>query len=404
MPTLLQFNTVANVASTGRLAEDLGEVVIQHGWDSYIAYGREGRQSSSNLVKIGTKKDVYLHLLKARLFDRQGFGSAGATKKLLKQIDEIRPDVIQFHNLHGYYLNLPILFNYIADKNIPVVWSLHDCWSMTGHCGHFALVGCDKWKTQCYNCPIIHSYPESWFVDNSRRNYTEKKRLENAIPRMSIVSGSQWLADIAKQSFNKNRDVHVIPDGINTDIFTPKEDGGELRRKYGLEGKFVIMASGTSWSSFKGLEDFKKLRKVLPEDFAMIFVGMSDSDRENLLPGMIGIPRTKTPNELASFYSMADCIMSLSKLESFGLTPVEGFACGTPAIVNDCTALPELITPETGFVVRASDICDIKDKVIELKKRGKASYTNDCRRIALEKYDRKVCYKKYLDIYESMIK
>ena len=275
---------------------------------------------------------------------------------------------------------------------------------MTGHCGHFALVGCDKWKTQCYRCPLIHDYPKSWFVDNSRRNYIEKKRIENSIPRLTIVSGSQWLADIAKQSFNGDRDIHVIPDGINTEIYSPKDNVAELRQKYGLEGKFVIMASGTSWSSFKGLDDFKKLRAVLPDDYVMIFVGMSNPEKENLLPGMIGIPRTKSPEELASFYSMADCVMSLSKLESFGLTPVEGFACGTPAIVNNCTALPELITPETGFVVKAGDINDIKEKVIELKDRGKASYTQNCRRIATEKYDRMVCYKQYLNIYESMIK
>lgn len=402
MPTLLQFNVSANCGSTGRLAEDLGDVALKAGWKSYIAYGRDVRPSHSELVRIGTNFDIYAHVLKTRLFDRHGFGSKHATKKIIKQIDEIKPDVIQFQNVHGYYLNLPVILNYITEKDVPLIWSLHDCWSMTGHCAHFALEDCEKWKVECNHCPLLKDYPASWGWDSSKRNYQEKKNLIEAIPRLTIVSGSEWIASIARQSYFKNRDIHVIPDGIDTDIYSPQCDTAELRKINQLEGKFVIMASGTAWPYYKGLDDFAKLRAVLDDNYAIIIVGMQEKEIPSLPKGLIGIPRTKTPQELASWYSMADCVMSLSRLESFGLTPVEGFACGTPAIVYNNAALPELITEKTGFVVEPGNILDVKEKVELLRGMGKNAFTKDCRRIALEKYDRYKCYQQYLSLYNSL--
>ena len=355
------------------------------------------------MISIGTKLDICFHVLKTRLFDRHGFGSKYATKRIVKQIDEIKPDVIQFQNVHGYYLNLPVILNYIAEKDIPLIWSLHDCWSMTGHCSHFALEACDKWKTQCEKCSLVHNYPKSWGWDSSRRNYLEKKKLIEAIPRLTIVSGSEWLANIARQSYFKERDIRVIPDGIDTDVFSPKEGTEELRKQYGLENKFVIMASGTTWLPYKGINDFAKLRNVLSDDYAIVLVGMQQTDINNLPHGLIGIPRTKTPEDLARWYSMADCVMSLSRLESFGLTPVEGFACGTPAIVYNCTSTPELITPETGFVVKVGDINNIKSKVEIMRGIGKDQYKKRCREIALDKYDKTVCFNKYLELYNEML-
>lgn len=403
MPTLLQFNVYANCASTGRLAEDLGDVALSAGWKSYIAFGREFRHSHSELIRIGTKWDVYAHVLKTRLFDRHGFGSKRATEKLIKQIDEIKPDVIQFQNVHGYYLNLPVILSYIAEKDIPLIWSLHDCWSMTGHCAHFALERCEKWKEGCHHCPLLKDYPNSWGWDSSRRNYQEKKALIEAIPRLTIVSGSEWLADIARQSYFKNRDIRVIPDGIDTDIYSPKEDADELRKQHGLEEKFVILASGTAWPPYKGLADYVKLRETLSDEYVIVIVGMQQKEVDALPKSLIGIPRTKTPQELARWYSAADCVMSLSRLESFGLTPVEGFSCGTPAIVYNCTSTPELITPETGFVAEPGNIEDVKAKVVKMREIGKVHYTKRCREIALEKYDRNVCFRQYLELYNELI-
>lgn len=403
MPTLVQFNPVANWGSTGRLTEDIGDVVMDAGWDSYIAFGRQFNPSKSHLLQVGGKMSVWSHTLKTRLFDRQGFGSYCATKKLLKQFDEIKPDVFQFHNLHGNFLNLPLVLKYATENDIPIVWSLHDCWSMTGHCAHFVRIGCDRWKTECHDCPLKGEYPNSWLLDASRQNYREKKSLIEAIPRLAIISGSEWLAGIAAQSYFKGRDIHFIPDGIDVEIYQPRTNGDELRRKLGLEGKFVILATGTEWTEDKGLSDYGKLRKLLSSDYAIVLVGMSPDALERVPEGVIGLPRTKTPVELSEYYSMADCVMSLSKMESFGLTPVEGYACGTPAIVYDTTALPELITPETGFVAKFLDVADVKEKVELMREKGKAFYTKKCREIAEEKYDRRKCYHEYMNVYESLL-
>lgn len=402
MLTLLQINVDANAGSTGRLAEDIGDVAIENGWISYVAFGRDFHPSRSNLIHIGGRLNIWGHVAATRLFDRHGFASYFATKRLVKHLKEIRPDIIQLHNIHGYFLNLPVLFHYIAKADIPVVWSLHDCWSMTGHCSHFALAKCEKWKNQCYHCPLLDEYPKSWGWDSSSINYKQKKSLIQAVPRLTIVSGSEWIAKIAKESYFSNRSIHVIPDGIDTVIYSPQTDIEELRRKYHLEGKFVIMASGTSWPYYKGLADYAALRDLLDDNFEILIVGMQANEIQSLPKGLIGIPRTKTPNELAKWYSLADCVMSLSRLESFGLTPVEGFACGTPAIVYNNAALPELITEKTGFVVEPGNIPDVKEKVELLRKMGKKAFTNDCRRIALEKYDRYKCYQQYLSLYNSL--
>jgi len=406
MTKLLQINVTANAASTGRLAEDIGDVAIANGWQSYIAYGRDYRPSHSQLIKIGGRLSIYSHVLVSSLFDRHGLGSYFATKRFLKKVDEIKPDIIQFHNVHGYFLNLPLVLNYCKDKNIPLVWSLHDCWSMTGHCSHFAMEGCEKWKTECNHCSLLKKYPASFgLIDNSRSNYRIKKQLVEALPSLTIISGSQWLGDIAKQSYFKNRKVKVIPHGIDTEIYQPRTNGNEIRKRLGLEGKFVIMASGTVWLAYKGLYDFEKLQRILPDDCQIIIVGMSQEEIEKKLPkGLIGIPRTKTPQELSEYYSMADCVMSLSRLESFGLTPVEGFACGTPAIVYNDTSLPELITEETGFIAEPGNIEDVKEKVLKLKAIGKDHYTVNCRKVAVEKYDRYKCYEEYLRVYGELIK
>ena len=403
MAKLLQINVTANTASSGRLCEDIGDVVMTQGWESYVAFGRDSRPSSSNLIKIGNKFDFYAHLIKSVVLDRHGFGSRIATKQLIDKINEINPDIIQLHNIHGYFLNIELVFSYIAERDIPVVWSLHDCWSITGHCAHFALVGCEKWKNGCYSCPNLSDYPRSFGWDSSKRNYLQKKKLIESVPRLSIISGSEWIAGIARESYLGKRDIFVIPDGIDTNIYSPQENTEWLREKYGLVGKFVIMACGTAWPEYKGISDYAKLKNMLPDNFAIILVGLSPSDIVKLPKGLIGIPKTKSPQELATYYSMADCVMSLSRLESFGLTPVEGFACGTPAIVYDNCALSELITPETGFKIEPGNIEELYESVIEMSKIGKSSFSENCRKVAVEKYDRFKCYKDYLTIYENLI-
>jgi glycosyltransferase involved in cell wall biosynthesis len=403
MPKLLQINSCVALYSTGQLVENIGKVAISKGWESYVAYGRAARSSQSELIKIGNNRDNILHGMETRLFDGHGLGSKNATRKLIKQINEIKPDIIQLHNIHGYYLNYEIFFKYLSETNIPVVWSLHDCWTMTGHCSHFTLVGCYKWKTECYNCPLKSSYPASW-SDKSRRNYRLKKAVFTTLNNVTMISASKWLGGVIKESYLSKYPLKIIPNGIDTDVFLPRTNTNEVKRKYGLENKFVIMGVGSIWGAEKGLYDYYKLSEILTDNYVIVLVGMSEKQIKNLPKRIIGISRTDSVEELSQLYSVADVITSLSYLEAFGLTPIEGFACGTPAIVYNCTSTPELITPETGLIVEPGNIDEVVSAIETIKKRGKLYYSENCRKQAIATYKKEDRFGDYIKLYEEILK
>lgn len=404
MPVLLQISIEVNSGSSGRIAEQLGQVAMAHGWSSYITFARAYQPSKSNVIKIGTAWNVYWHVLQTRLFDNHGFSSVIATKKLIRQIQEIKPDIIQLQQLHGYYLNLPLLFNFFTTQSTPVVWSLHDCWPMTGHCSHFALAGCVKWKTGCFKCPLLHDYPRSLLYDNSKQNFIKKKNLFTAVKNLTIVPTSRWIEGIVMESFLSQLPHVTITNGVDTDNFSPQKNTHEIKMKYNIHGDFIILGVGTEWSAAKGLYDYFKLRKRLPANYSIILVGLQNEYINTLPAGIIGIQRTESISELVQLYSAADVVTSLSYLETFGLTPVEGFACGTPAIVYNCTGLPELITPEVGYVVEPGNIDQIVEVVEVMRLKGKAYYSEACRHLALTKYNKTERYARYIDLYDELLR
>jgi glycosyltransferase involved in cell wall biosynthesis len=400
---LLQINCVINSGSTGRIAEEIGQLAINNGCKSYIAYGRNERVSQSERIKIGNDWDLKWHGLQTRLFDRHGLASAKATKKLVEKIKEIQPDIIHLHNLHGYYLNIDILFHFLATVNIPVVWTLHDCWPMTGHCSHFSFAGCYKWKTQCEHCPQKKEYPASYLIDRSSKNYQLKKELFTSIPKMTLVPVSNWLADIVKDSFLKSYPIKIIYNGVDTTVFSPCAIT-ETRQKYKIpENTFIMLGVASIWSERKGLKDFIRLSELLTDNEMIVLVGLTNQQIKSLPSNILGIKRTENVYELAELYSMADVVCNFSVEETFGLTTVEGFACSTPGIVYNCTASPELITSETGFVVEQGDLIGIRDIINTIKSKGKAFYAEACRERAVKMFNKKEHYGEYLDLYQQLL-
>ena len=399
---LLQINSVVNTGSTGRIAEEIGQTAIATGWKSYIAYGRNDRPSQSELIKIGNDWDIKMHGFQTRLFDRHGLGSRSATKELVGKIKEISPDIIHLHNIHGYYINIEILFNYLQNSNIPVVWTFHDCWPITGHCAHFTFVGCEKWKTHCNNCPQQKNYPSSWIVDRSEKNFQLKKELFTSLPNLTLVPVSNWLSEILKESYLQHYPLNVIHNGINTEVFKPSSDK-VFRIKYSLENKFILLGVATSWGSKKGLYDFIELSKHLNSDYQIVLVGLSRKQIEQLPVNILGIERTESVEELSNLYSEADIVLNLSYEETFGLTTVEGFACGTPGIVYNATASPELIDQSTGLVVEPGDINGLMEAIIQIKQNGKQSYSEACVNRAHRLYKKEDRYQEYIDLYESLL-
>lgn len=403
MPKLLQIDSCLGILSTGRITESIAALATVKGWDCYIAHGArcigETRQTHYQITK---KFDEYVHYAQSLLFDSHGLHSTAATRRLVKWIDSIKPDVINLHCIHGYHLNYKVLFEYLNAHDIPVVWTFHDCWAFTGHCGHFVSAECNKWMTECHDCVLKGDYPKAIGFDRSRRNFRLKKDLFLSVRNMTIVPVSYWLNEMVKQSYFKNVPSRVIYNGVDTDVFQNRKSN--LRHEMGLEGKVVLLGVASAWSDSKGLSDYICLSKTLPEHYKIVLIGVSDNLSKSLPSDILCIGRTSNSIQLAEYYSMADIVMNLSYAETFGLTTAEGMSCGTPGIVYNRTASPELITPETGMVVEAGDISAIVNAIKEISSRGKDFYSKACRERALTYFDKTKRFAEYVDLYEELIK
>lgn len=403
MKTLLQINTVVNSGSTGRIAEGIAIEGIANGWKSYIAFGRNEQASQSKLIKIGTDFDLKVHWLKTRIFDRHGFGSKTATINFIERIKELKPDIIHLHNIHGYYLNIEILFNYLAIANIPVVWTLHDCWPYTGHCSYFDFVSCEKWKVECNCCPQKKEYPTSWLLDNSKQNFHDKQKLFNSVINLTIVPVSNWASNLLSSSFLKDKRVNLIHNGIDLSIFSPRINSSLIRNKFGIGSRFMLLGAASLWERRKNLADYVKLSRLINKSTVIVLIGLTNEQKKGLPPNIICISRTENLAMLADLYSAADIVLNLSNEETFGLTTVEGFACGTPGIVYNCTASPELVTSNTGIIVEKGDMHGLINAILEIEAKGKTYYSLACRDRAMKYFNKKNKYKEYIQLYDSLL-
>ena len=397
---ILQINVIANSGSRGKIAEKIGIQILKEGWESYIAYGRWAYSSKSKLIKIGNKIDIFSHVIGSRLLDKHGYFSIHATKKLIKKIKEINPDIIHLHNIHGYFLNYKILFDFISQYNKPIVWTLHDCWSFTGHCSHYTAAKCNKWQTLCFKCPIINSYPKS-FIDNSKNNYIKKKTIFTHPANLHIVTVSDWLHNQVDQSFLKNYPIHTICNGINLNTFKPKVS--TIRKKLKIENKFVILSIASYWNNLKGLNDFIQFANLLDDKYVIILVGVKKAQLKMLPSNIIGIPKTENIEELVDLYSAADIYASFSIEETFGMTIAESMACGTPVIVYNSTACPELVTNNTGFIVNPHDFEKVIEAIVKVEKIGKNAYSQICRKHIEDCFSEEKTYTQYLSLYKELL-
>lgn len=400
---IFQIASELNVGSVGRVAEGISDQVIARGWDSYIAYGREGRVSKATSYKIGGRFNVPFHVIATRLTDRHGLFSQQATKKLIERIKSVDPDLIQLHHLHGYYINIKILFEYLQNSGKPVVWVFHDCWSFTGHCAHYEMIDCNKWKTGCYNCPQHLEYPKS-FIDASKANYEIKKELFCSIKKMIIVPVSKWLGKEVKQSFLKECDVEVIENGIDLSSFYPRNvDRLALLREEDI-GKKIVLGVASPWTERKGLAHFIKLSELLdPNKFKIVLIGLNDQQLQQLPQSIMGLKRTVDLEELANYYSIADVFVNPTLEEALGLTNIEALACGTPVVTYKSGGSPETISDETGVVVEKADLNGLLTAINTVCDKEKPFYTNFCVARAQEYFDKDKNFARYIRLYERLL-
>lgn len=362
---ILQINSVCGVGSTGRIAANLYKILENQGHECKIAYGRGSAPDDINSIKIGSNLDTYYHIFKTRVFDKHGFESVNATKKFIEEVKEYDPDIIHLHNIHGYYINIEILFNYLKEANKPVVWTLHDCWAFTGHCSYFDYVGCNKWKNGCYNCEQKGEYPSSKILDKSKWNYEKKKELFTSVKNMTIVTPSKWLADLVKESFLGKYRVEVINNGIDLDIFKPTKS--DFRKKYNLEDKFIILGVASDWTNRKGLNYFIELSKVLEDKYKIVIIGVDNNKKNKLPSNIISINRTNDAKELAEIYTSADVFINPTLEDNFPTTNIEALACGTPVITFNTGGSVESVDENTGKVVEKYDVNGLVKAIKTLK-------------------------------------
>ena len=400
---LLQINITANWGSHGKIAEGIGNVVMSHGWESHVAYGRWANPSSSQLYHIGSMMDERIHGVGSRLFDNHGLMSKRATIQLLNYVEQLNPDIIHLHNIHGYYLNYPELFSFFSQANKPVVWTLHDCWPYTGHCAHYMYVHCDRWKTHCEFCPQKRSYPASLLLDCSYRNYDMKKQAFLSVPNLTLVPVSKWLEGDLQQSFLKDCRIQQIYNGIDINVFKPQTDTKAIMEKYNIpSGKRVLLGVASNWWR-KGFEDFLQLRSLLDDKYVIVLVGLDEKRMKSLPKGVIGIRRTENVTDLCGLYSLADAFLNLTLEDNMPTTNLEALACGTPVITYRTGGSPEAIDELTGNVVMQGNLEAVCKLVESVCNRGETVYASACRQRVLDKFCSSKQFEKYCDLYCQLL-
>lgn len=395
---IVLINTVCGTGSTGKIVADLHHISMQMGFKSIVAYGRRSAPDNIQSFKIGNTLDFGCHILVNFFLGKSGFGSRHTTKRFLKWLDEIKPDILHLHNIHGFYIHVGMLFEYIKAQNIPVVWTLHDCWPMTGQCAHFDHAGCDKWQSACNHCPIYRSdYPYSLFRDNSSQNYILKREAFTGVKNMTIVTPSNWLADIVKKSYLQEYPIKVIPNGINLELFRPGISENTTHK--------IILGVANVWSSCKGLDFFLQLSTMLDTSYHIVLIGLSKKQQFQILSKygsrITAITRTSDQAELVSWYQRAYVYVNPTLEDNFPTTNLEALACGKPVITFNTGGSPECITRRCGIVVEKGNVTKLKEAILSLESNTEIT-SSACRERALE-FNRDICFQSYIKIYENIL-
>jgi glycosyltransferase involved in cell wall biosynthesis len=391
---ILQINSVYGVGSTGRIVKDISELLIEKGYESYVAYGC-GTVHAANIYRMESKFYQKINILKTRMFGKHGFYNKIATCKLIRWIDTVNPDVIHLHNIHGHYINIEILFKYLKKIDKPIIWTLHDCWSFTGHCSHFDYVQCDKWKMGCFDCPQKREYPDSWIFDRSKIAWRSKKKLITDLDKIMIITPSRWLSELVKQSFLKKYPVQVVSNGIELQVFEPKK--GNILKENGLDNKKVVLCVAGQWNERKGLFLLNELSKKIHSDYRLVVVGVEKKQDKNLNDNIITIYKTNNINELAELYSRADFFVNLTLEDNFPTVNLEALACGTPVITFETGGSPESINEKCGKIVEKGNVDAIVEAINEMEGND---YTEECIKQA-ENYDKKERFSEYINLYNE---
>ena len=400
---LLSINTVATESNApAKIMLGISKEAKKAGIEPYICYGRKSHMAEPNFIwyRVGRSYDIYSHTLLSRLGDSEGLHSVRATKRLIEYISSVSPDIIHLHNIHGHYVNYPLLFEFLKHYNCPVVWTLHDCWAYTGHCAYYSTADCQKWKHECSGCPQKKVYPKSYLLDKSKLNYSLKREFFTGVPLMNIVVPSDWLKREVQSSFLCDYPIHVIHNGVDTDTFQPIEKSNGNSQK-------IILGVASTWEDRKGLSDIVALSKMLPSEYKIVLAGMSAKAVPTELKNVSGLGYL-TPQQMAKVYSKVDIFLNTSREETFGMTTIESLACQTPVIVNNKTALPEIVDVYGNNVAKVIDTSDthlLLDSILEMTtEKLPDSAVRQAYQTTVNNYSEAIMCEKYLNLYSELVK
>lgn len=388
----------SNRGSIGKIIADISKTLEQYSdIECYALLADCFGERPDNYVIFSKRGINKFNRILGRLTGFNNCFAVFTTRKLIRYLDQLQPEVIHLHNLHDGYVNLKILFNYLAKTNKPVVWTLHDCWAFTGKCPYFGISHCEKWKNGCFHCPTYKQYPKSEF-DRTKYLYNLKKRLFTSMKKMALVTPSLWLADCVGQSYLQNIPVQVIYNGIDLEVFHPVESN--IREKYGLIGKEIILGVAAPFDYRKGSHIFERLAKELPADkYVVVMIGLDEKQIANMPDNIIKIHRTSNQQELAEWYTSADVFVNPTYEEVLGMTNIEAMACGTPVITFSSGGSPETITEKTGFVVERDDYMSLYELL--LSKKYLVISSDACIERA-GKFRKENMTNEYIKLYESL--
>ena len=394
---VLQINAVYGFKSTGVIVKDIGNTLTHNGDEAYFAY-QTANDSIENGYLVGRNLGWKFHALHARLFGKQAYASKMATKKLLKWIYKIQPDVVHFHNLHSNYINLNMLSDYLAIEKIPTVITMHDCWYFTGKCSHYAAVKCGKWQETCGNCPLNKAEQPSLFFDNTSKVLRDRTEHLRKLPNLTLVGCSQWIANEAKKSKLGAADICVVYNGVDTEIFKPHES--DIRNELGLEGKFVILGMADKWFAQQNREVVERLIAAQDENTKIVIVGCREEQLSyfSKFENVVSVGYVTDRYRLSDIYAAADVFVNLTRADTLPTVNMESICCGTPVITFDCCGSPELVDEECGFVVREGDADGLISAISQIKNQPLCFDVQKQQK----KFDKNECYKRYLDIYKCV--
>ena len=392
---VVQINTECGRGSTGRIAVAISKLLTQRGAENYILYSANHRSDYPLGRMMGSKAGLRLHQMQARLFGDQGFHSRFSTQQMIRELRQLQPDLIVLHNVHGYYLNVGLLFRFLKEYNKPVVWLLHDCWAFTGHCAHYTMAGCGRWRKGCGGCPQKSAYPYSLFFDRSKALYQRKRALFAQLDKLTLVTPSRWLAGEVKQSFLKNKEVCVIPNGINTQAFCPTDS--DFRQKHQIGDKVMILGVANTWTNAKGMDVFIEAAKQLDRDrYALVMVGTDDAVDAVLPDGVISIHRTTDSRELAEIYTAADVFFNPTRQDTFPTVNMEALACGTPVAAFQTGGSTEVIDDKCGAALSENNAEQAIEYLRGVPRKSKQTAAR-CASRATD-FDENKCFEMFVDL------